>query len=110
MPNKVEEQLRAIDNTIGYHKLKIKELNKAKMELMDKYDIPYTKEAKIIERNTAEREEDIKKLFEECKPLLEEGLSLRKAVMKIKGKESVNTRLAWYRELKQMTIDEGFDE
>ena len=46
--NRVEEQLRAIDNTIGYHKLKIKELNKAKMELMDKYDIPYTKEVNRI--------------------------------------------------------------
>lgn len=108
--NRVEEQLRAIDNTIGYHKLKIKELNEAKMELMDKYDIPYTKDAKIIERNTAERKEDIKELFEECRPLLEEGLSLRKAVMKIKDKESVNTRLAWYRELKQMAIEEGLYE
>lgn len=108
--NRVEEQLRAIDNTIGYHKLKIKELNEAKIELMDKYDIPYTKEVKIIERNTAEREEEIKKLFEECKPLLEEGLSLRKAVMKVKNKANVNTKLAWYRELKQMAINEGLYE
>lgn len=39
--NRVEEQLRAIDNSIGYHKLKIKELNEAKIELMDKFNIPY---------------------------------------------------------------------
>ena len=39
----MEETLRAIDVQIGYHKKKIKELNAAKKEILDKYDIPYTK-------------------------------------------------------------------
>lgn len=41
--NEMEETLRAIDVQIGYHKKKIKELNAAKKEILDKYDIPYTK-------------------------------------------------------------------
>ena len=42
--NEMEETLRAIDAQIGYHKNQIKELNAAKQEILDKYDIPYTKE------------------------------------------------------------------
>lgn len=39
--NKVEETLRAIDNTIGYHRKQINELTLVKKELMDKYNIIY---------------------------------------------------------------------
>ena len=41
--NTVEETLRVIDAQIGYHKRKINELHEAKMEVLDKYDIPYSK-------------------------------------------------------------------
>ena len=41
--NTVEETLRAIDAQIGYYKRKIEELHEAKLEVLEKYDIPYTK-------------------------------------------------------------------
>lgn len=41
--NEMEETLRAIDAQIGYHKKKIRELDAAKKEILDKYDIPYAK-------------------------------------------------------------------
>lgn len=41
--NTVEETIRAIDTSIGYYKKKIRELNATKKEIMDKYNIPYTK-------------------------------------------------------------------
>lgn len=40
--NEVEETLRVIDAQIGYHKNQIKELNSAKKEVLDKYNIPNT--------------------------------------------------------------------
>lgn len=42
--NAVEETIRAIDASIGYHKQKIRELNDAKKEIMDKYDVDYDKD------------------------------------------------------------------
>ncbi len=42
--NEVNETIRAIDASIGHHKKKIRELNATKKEIMDKYNIPYTKE------------------------------------------------------------------
>lgn len=37
--NEVNETIRAIDAQIGYHKKQIRELNVAKKEIMDKYNI-----------------------------------------------------------------------
>ena len=42
--NEVEETLRAINTQIGFYKKKINELEEHKKEILDKYDIPYTKE------------------------------------------------------------------
>ena len=39
--NEVNETIRAIDAQIGYHQRKIKELEAAKKEILDKYNIPY---------------------------------------------------------------------
>ena len=41
--NTVEETIRAIDAQIGYHKRKISELHDAKLQILDKYEIPYSK-------------------------------------------------------------------
>jgi len=41
MQNLVEESIRAIDSTIAYHRNKIKELEKTKKEIMDKYEVKY---------------------------------------------------------------------
>lgn len=47
--NEVEETLRVIDAQIGYHKNQIKELNAAKKEVLDKYNIQiHYKEVKDI--------------------------------------------------------------
>lgn len=40
--NEVNETIRAIDAQIGYHQNQIRELNIAKKEILDKYNIPYT--------------------------------------------------------------------
>ena len=40
--NELEETLRVIDAQIGYHKNQIKELNAAKKEVLEKYNIPNT--------------------------------------------------------------------
>lgn len=40
--NELEETIRVIDAQIGYHKNQIKELNAAKKEVLEKYNIPNT--------------------------------------------------------------------
>lgn len=41
--NEVEETIRVIDAQIGHYKNKINQLNIAKKEILDKYNIPYDK-------------------------------------------------------------------
>ena len=109
MVNEVEETLRAIDATIAHHKLQIKELNQAKKDIMDKYNIPYDK-ITVVEQTTAERKAELLELFDKCKPLLIRGYSLRMAVQKAKDIKHVNTKLAWYRDLKEIAIEQGYGD
>ena len=55
----------------------------------------------VITQTTAERQEETRQLFEQIKPLLDEGYSYHSALKKI-GKITSNCRFyqqAWYRDL-----------
>ena len=64
---------------------------------------------KVIEQDTAERNQETKKLLEDCKPYLKKGLTLNQSVQKVKGinYHSIGQR-AWYRELKELAEKEGY--
>jgi len=64
---------------------------------------------KVISQTTAERNAETKKLFEECKPYLDDGLSLNQAVQKAKGIEHhAVSRRAWFRELREYAEEQGY--
>lgn len=56
---------------------------------------------KLIEQSTSERQAEVKSLFQEIKPLLDEGMIYSNAVKKVKGlpPEYPLTNLAWYRDV-----------
>ena len=65
---------------------------------------------KVIQQSTAERKKETEELWEQCKPLLEEGLSLNQAVQKVKGiKHHAVSRRAWYRELQNYAKEQGYE-
>lgn len=64
---------------------------------------------KVIEQNTAERREEVIRLYNECKPLLDQGYSLHRAVWEIRGTKPSNTKNGWYRELIDYAMSQGYD-
>ena len=63
----------------------------------------------VISQTTAERREETKQLFEDCKPYLEQGMTLSKAVRIIKGiNHHTFTRQAWYKELQEYAETQGY--
>ena len=63
----------------------------------------------VIEQTTSERREETRKLFEACRPYLDKGWSLNKAVLEATDKTPTNTKNGWYRDLIEYTISQGYD-
>ena len=53
---------------------------------------------RVIEQTTAERREETRRLYLQCKPYIDKGWSLAKAAKLIKGYSPTN-RHGWYRDL-----------
>ena len=63
----------------------------------------------VISQTTAEREAEIKQLYEDCIPYLLQGLTLRQAVAKARNlKNPPNNRLAWFRDLRYYAWEQGY--
>lgn len=64
---------------------------------------------KIISQNTAERKQETIELFHKCKPYLDKGMRLSKAVQKVKKTthSSFYTK-TWYKELKEYAEQQGY--
>lgn len=64
----------------------------------------------VIEQTTAERKAELLQLYEDCRPYLDDGLTLRKAVQQVKGtNHHTFTRCAWYRDLLHYARSKGYE-
>ena len=63
----------------------------------------------VISQTTAERQQETAELFEQCRPYLEKGMSLRKAVHQGTNRKVSNTRNGWFVELKEYAKTQGYD-
>ena len=55
---------------------------------------------KVITQTTAERKAETARLYEACRPYLEQGYSICKAAWKVTGTKP-HCRVAWYRDLRE---------
>lgn len=63
----------------------------------------------VITQTTAERQAEMVQLYNDCIPYLLQGYTLRQAVGEVKGLKNLpNSRLAWFRDLKQYAYEQGY--
>ena len=62
----------------------------------------------VIERTSTDMDCETVELFNQIKPLIEDGYSICRAVKTVKNLTSVNTNLGWYQRVRQYCIDEGY--
>ena len=55
---------------------------------------------KVITQTTAERKAETRRLYEACRPYLEQGYSIFKAAWKVTGTKP-RSNSAWYRDLRE---------
>ena len=65
---------------------------------------------KVIEQSTAERKKETWELFLKCKPHLDEGKSLRQAIIAETDRKGGFQRSGWYRDLKEVCKQEGYGD
>ena len=63
----------------------------------------------VITQSTSERQDETRRLYEACKPYLDKGYGLRKAVTLATGRRVSNTKNGWFRALREYAESEGFD-
>ena len=64
----------------------------------------------VIEQTTEERKNETEELFLECKPYLDKGYPLAKAVQKVKNSNhSFFYRQAWFKELREYARSKGYE-
>ena len=64
---------------------------------------------RVIQKSTSERKEDAKELFNKCVPYLNEGVSLRQAVIKVTNNEVTNNRCGWFKDVIDYAESQGYD-
>lgn len=62
----------------------------------------------IIQQSTDERKKETMKLFQEVKPLLDEGYSFTGALKKL-GYPVYNYKSGWFKHLKDYALTQGYD-
>lgn len=64
---------------------------------------------RVIELSTAEREEETRQLFLQCKPYLDKGMSLHKVVKIVKQINHTSFyNQAWFKELREYAMSHGY--
>ena len=64
---------------------------------------------RIIERNTNERKQDTIDLYNQIKPLLDQGLPITTAVKKYLGIQYNSfSNPTWYKELREYAVSQGY--
>ena len=65
---------------------------------------------RVIERTTSDLEKETVELYQQCKPLLDDGVTLEKAVKTVKGiRLSSNIgNNAWYKQFRDYAIANGY--
>ena len=63
----------------------------------------------VITKTTEERRAETVELFEACKPYLDRGMSLRKAVYESSGRRVSNVKNGWFRELIDYAKTQGYE-
>lgn len=64
---------------------------------------------KVIQQTTAERKQETIQLYNKCKPYLDKGYSLNKAVQQVTDRIPTNSKNGWYRDLINYAVQQGFD-
>ena len=65
---------------------------------------------RVIEQTTDERRTETIQLFNECKPYLDNGYTLAKAVQQVKGSShSFFYRQSWFKELREYARSQGYE-
>lgn len=62
----------------------------------------------VIERSDKDMDNETIQLFQQIKPLIDNGYSICNAVKTVKGINSVNTHLGWYQRVRQHCIEQGY--
>jgi hypothetical protein len=65
---------------------------------------------RVIERTTSDLERETVELYQQCKPLLDDGVPIEKAVKTVKGiRLSSNIgNNAWYRRFRDYAVEQGY--
>ena len=65
---------------------------------------------RVIERTTSDLERETVELYQQCKPLLDDGVTLEKAVKQVRGiRQSSNIgNNAWYKQFRDYAIKQGY--
>lgn len=64
----------------------------------------------IVEKSSAERDQEAEDLFDEIKPLLDQGLTIRKAVREVKGlNHNSFTNQDWYKRVYEIGVSNGYE-
>ena len=82
------------------------------MSMLEPEDIAEWEERRkmrVIELSTKEREQETQQLFEQIKPLLDQGYTYNLALREVKGLETLNTSNAWYRDVIEYGESQGYN-
>ncbi len=64
---------------------------------------------RVITQTTAERKEEMKQLFNDCKPLMDKGYPLSKAVREIlQLNHNTFTSQRWFKDLRKYAESQGY--
>ena len=63
---------------------------------------------KIIELSTAEREQETRELFLQCKPYLDKGYGLYSSIRLATDRVAINSNSGWYRDLIDYCKSQGY--
>ena len=64
---------------------------------------------RVIQQDTKARQRETAEIFEGCRPYLDQGMSLRKAVYESSGRRVSNVKNGWFRELIDYAKTQGYE-
>ena len=64
---------------------------------------------RVIQQDTKARQRETAEIFEGCRPYLDQGMSLLKAVYESSGRRVSNVKNGWFRELIDYAKTQGYE-